>query len=110
VTKYIVDVPFYRGPNPILVNLNTWTKLPKKFQDLLTDAAIEAEKKAVARFEELAREERPLLIKEGIQVIELPPAEKEKFLKVAYDEGWKDIVEKNPQTGPELKKLLTKGK
>ena len=110
VTKYIVDIPFYRGPNPILVNLNTWNKLSKKFQDLLNDAAIEAEKKAVARFQDLARDERPLLIKEGIQVIDLPLAEKEKFLKVAYDEGWKDIIEKCPQTGPELKKLLTKGK
>jgi len=58
----------------------------------------------------LAREERPLLITEGIQVIELPPAEREKFLKVAYDEGWKDIVQKNLQIGPELKNLLTKGK
>ncbi len=108
VTKYIVDVPFYRGPNPLLVNLNTWNKLPKKLQDLLTEAAIEAEKKAVARFEELTKEERPLLVKEGIQVIELPPAEKEKFLKVAYDEGWQDVIEKCPKTGPELKKLLTK--
>ena len=108
MTKYIVDVPFYRGPNPLLVNLNTWNKLPKKFQDLLTDAAKEAEKKAVARFEELTKEERPLLIKDGIKVIELPPPEKEKFLKVAYDEGWKDIIAKCPQTGPELKKLLTK--
>jgi TRAP-type C4-dicarboxylate transport system substrate-binding protein len=110
LTKYIVDVPFYRGPNPILVNLNTWNKLPKKFQDLMTEAAIEAEKKAVARFEDLQKQERPLLIKEGIQVITLPPAEKEKFLKVAFDEGWKDVIEKCPKTGPELKKLLTKGK
>ncbi len=110
VTKYIVDVPFYRGPNPLLVNLNSWNKLPKKLQTLLTEAAMEAEKKAVARFEDLAREERPLLIKEGIQVIELPPAEKERFLNVAYDEGWKDVIQKCPQTGPELKKLLTKGK
>jgi TRAP-type transport system periplasmic protein len=108
VTKYIVDVPFYRGPNPLLVNLNTWNKLPKKFQALLTEAAKEAEKKAVARFEELTMEERPLLIKEGIKVIELPPAEKEKFLKVAYDEGWKDVIQKCPKTGPELKGLLTK--
>ncbi len=108
VTKYIVDVPFYRGPNPLLVNLNTWNKLPKKFQTLLTEAAKEAEKKAVARFEELTMEERPLLIKEGIKVIELPQAEKEKFLKVAYDEGWKDVIQKCPKTGPELEKLLTK--
>lgn len=110
VTKYIVEPGFYRGPNPILVNLNTWNKLPKKFQDLLNEAAIESEKTVVAYFEDLAKKERPLLIKEGIQVIDLPPKEKEKFQKVAYEEGWKDVLQKNPQTGPELKKLLTKGK
>ncbi len=109
-TKYLVDVPFYRGPNPLVMNLNTWNKLPKKLQDLLTEATIEAEKRAVARFEELQKEERPILIKEGIQIITLPPAEKEKFLRVAYEEGWKDILQKCPQTGPELKKLLTKQK
>lgn len=109
VTKYIVEPGFYRGPNPILVNLNTWNKLPKKFQDLLTEAAIESEKTVVAYFEDLAKKERPLLIKEGIQVIDLPPVEKEKFLRVAYEEGWKDVLQKNPQTGPVLKKLLTKG-
>jgi len=29
---------------------------------------------------------------------------------VAYDEGWKDVLEKNPVTGPKLKELLTKKK
>ncbi len=110
MTKYIVDVPFYRGANPLLMNLATWNKLPKKLQDIVTEATIEAEKKAVAKFEQLRKEERPLLLKEGIQVIELPPAEKEKFLRVAYDEGWKDVIQKSPQLGPELKKLLTKSK
>jgi TRAP-type C4-dicarboxylate transport system substrate-binding protein len=110
VTKYILDIPFYRGPNPILVNLAAWNKLPKKFQDILTEAAVEAEKKAVAHFEDLSKKERPLLIKEGIQIIDLPAAEKEKFLKVAYEEGWKDVIQKSPQTGLELKKLLTKAK
>jgi TRAP-type transport system periplasmic protein len=110
VTKYIVEPGFYRGPNPILVNLNTWNKLPRKFQDLLDEAAIESEKTVVAYFEDLAKKERPLLIKEGIRVIDLPPQEKEKFLRVATEEGWKDVLQKNPQTGPELKKLLTKGR
>lgn len=109
-TKYIVDVPFYRGPNPIVMNLNTWKKLPQKLQDIITEATIEAEKRAVAKFEELQKEERPLLLKAGIQVITLPPAEKERFLKVAYDSGWADVIQKCPQTGPELKKLLSKGK
>jgi hypothetical protein len=53
------------------------------------------------------KQERPLLIKEGIQVIDLPPSEKEKFLKVASEEGWKDVLQKNPKTGPELRNRLT---
>jgi TRAP-type C4-dicarboxylate transport system substrate-binding protein len=108
--KYIVEPGFYQVPNPLLMNLNTWNKLPKKFKDLLTEAAIEAEKRTIAHFDELAKQERPILLKEGLQVIDLPPAEKEKFLKVAYDEGWKDVLEKNPVTGPKLKELLTKKK
>jgi len=109
-TKYVVDPGFYQVPNPLVMNLNTWNKLPKKLQDLLTEAAAEAEKKVVAYFDDLAKQERPILLKEGIQVIDLPPAEKEKFLKVAYDEGWKDIIAKSPQIGPKLKELLTKKK
>ena len=109
-TKYVVDPGFYQVPNPLLMNLNTWNKLPKKLQGLLTEAAAEAEKKVVADFDDLAKQERPILLKGGIQVITLPPAESEKYLKVAYDEGWKDILEKCPATGPKLKELLTKKK
>jgi len=109
-TKYIVDPGFYQVPNPLVANLNTWNKLPRKLQDLLTEAAIEAEKRVVALFDDLAKQERPILLKEGIQVIDLPPAEKEKFLKVAYEEGWKDLIGKSPVAGAKLKELLTKKK
>jgi TRAP-type transport system periplasmic protein len=109
-TKYIVDPGFYQVPNPLVANLNTWNKLPRKLQDLLTEAAIEAEKRVVALFDDLAKQERPILLKEGIQVIDLPPAEKEKFLKVAYEEGWKDLLGKSPVEGAKLKELLTKKK
>ncbi len=109
-TKFVVEPGFYQVPNPLLVNLKAWNSLPKKLQDLLTEAAVEAEKRVVASFEELAKKERPELLAEGMQVIDLPAAEKEKFLKVAHDEGWKDVIEKSPEIGPELKKLLTKAR
>jgi TRAP-type C4-dicarboxylate transport system substrate-binding protein len=107
-TKYVVDPGFYNVPNPLLINMNAWNKLPKKIQDILTEASIEAEKKVVAFFEDAERNERPLLAKEGIETIGLAPAEAQKFLTVAYDEGWKDIMQKNPQTGPELKRLFVR--
>ena len=109
-TKYVVDPGFYTVPNPVLININVWNKLPQKLKDILRDATIEAEKKVVAEFNELAKEERPILIKGGMQTIILPPAEAEKLLRIAYDEGWKDVIQKNPQTGPQLKKLLSKSK
>ncbi len=109
-TQYVVDPGFYNVPNPLLINLKTWNQLPPKLRYLLTEAALEAEKKVVALFDDLAKQERPILLNGGIQVITLPPAESEKFLKVAYDEGWKDIIGKSPQIGPKLKELLTKKK
>jgi TRAP-type C4-dicarboxylate transport system substrate-binding protein len=109
-TQYVVDPPFYTVPNPLLINLKTWNKLSKKLQDILTEAAKESEKKVVAYFDELEKKERPLLLKEGLKVITLSPAESEKFLTVAYEEAWKDILQKNPKSGADLKKLLNKGK
>lgn len=109
-TQYVVDPPFYTVPNPLLINLKAWNKLPKKLQELLTEAAKEAEKKVVAYFDDLEKKERPLLLKEGLQVITLPPAESEKFLRVAYEEAWKDVLQKNPKVGGDLKKMMTKTK
>jgi TRAP-type transport system periplasmic protein len=107
-TKYFVTSGFYSGPHPMVMNLKTYNGLPKKFQDVLNEAAKEAERKIVAYYQEEEKKEFPLLKQAGLQAIDLPPAEKEKFLKIAYDEGWKDVIEKCPKTGPELKKLLTK--
>jgi hypothetical protein len=71
---------------------------------------MEAERKIIDYYAEEEKKEMPLLKQAGLQVIDLPPAEREKFLKIAYEEGWKDIIEKCPKTGPELKALLTKKK
>ncbi|OGP73912.1 MAG: hypothetical protein A2V86_03570 [Deltaproteobacteria bacterium RBG_16_49_23] len=109
-TKYIVEPPFYSGPHPMVMNLKTWNGLPKKFQDVINEAAMEAERKIVAYYVEEIKKELSLLKQAGLQVIDLPPAEKEKFLKIAYEEGWKDILGKSPQVGAKLKELLTKKK
>lgn len=108
--KYIVKPGFFIVDDPILVNLKTWKKLPRKLQDLLIEAGIEAEKKVYADYQDLEKNEYLLLEKEGVKIIDLPVSEKERFLKVAYGEGWKVILEKCPKAGPELKKLLTTGK
>lgn len=107
VTKYIVEPPFYQTPNMLVFSLKKWNELPKNLQHIMTEAAVASEKKVMAYFGKLVKEERPILLKKGLKVINLPPAQKEKFLRVAYDSAWKEILEKCPETGPEIKKLLT---
>jgi TRAP-type C4-dicarboxylate transport system substrate-binding protein len=80
-TKYIVEPSFYTGPHPMVMNLKTWNGLPKKFKDVIMEAAMEAEKKIVAYYQEEIKKEFSLLKQAGVQVIDLPPAEKEKFLR-----------------------------
>jgi len=60
---------------------------------------MEAEKKTVALYEEMRKKETLFCKRQVSRVIDLPPAEKTKFLKVADDEGWKDVLQKCPQTG-----------
>jgi len=106
-TKYIVMPSFYSGPHPMVMNLKVYNELSQKFKDVINQAAMEAEKKTVAFYEAERKKEVALLKQAGLQVIELPPAEAEKFLKVADDEGWKDVLTKCPATGPKLRELLT---
>jgi TRAP-type C4-dicarboxylate transport system substrate-binding protein len=109
-TKYIVMPSFYSGPHPMVMNLKTWNGLAPKFKEVINQAAMEAEKKTVAFYHEEQTKEVALLKQAGLQVIDLPPAEAEKFLKVADDEGWKDVLSKCPENGPKLRALLTKKK
>ena len=49
------------------------------------------------------------MIDSGIEVNELPPAEAERFLDVAYSSYWKSIEEAStPEMVAKLKKMLTK--
>ncbi len=109
VTRYVVDPGFFKVPNPLLINLKSWNKLPRKLQDILNEAAVEG-KKTVALFADLLKAERPILQKQGIETIVLPQAEKDKFLTAAYDAGWKELAEKVPGAVPELRRFLSKTK
>lgn len=108
LTKFVLEPGFYQVPNPLLVSHKAWQRLPKNLRKLITEAAVEAEKEAVKYSQELEKAERPKLLKERVQVVELPAGEREKFLKTAYDATLNEIMEKCPQNGSELKKLLIK--
>ncbi len=43
----------------------------------------------------------------GVEVITFSPKDTEYFLKVAYESGWKEVLDVAPEHGPKLKELLS---
>ena len=80
-TKYVVEPGFYTGPNPLVMNLKIrGTRFPRSSR-IYHGGCQRGGRKTVAFYEEQEKKEMRSLKKAGLQVIDLPPAEKEKFLK-----------------------------
>ena len=108
VVKYTVDPPFYNGANVILINLNTWKKLPENIQKILLASEEQAEHYAIDRGKKRIRQGEEKMAKEGMKVIKLPKAEAKKLVDAANSSLWAVVMSKSPETGSKLKELFTK--
>ncbi len=110
VTKYVNTPGFYSPNTSILLSLDTWNKLPKHLQDLMIETHIKAVRGPIYEYYQDAYDKTwQEMIDSGIEVNELPPAEAERFLDVAYSSYWKSIEEAStPEMVAKLKEMLTK--
>ena len=108
VTKYVVDPGFYQVDVCILVNLDTWNRLPKDLQQVLTDVAKEIEHEASGYFNKIIKEERDLITQKGVQVLEFSPDDEKQYLEIAYKSGWARVSAKSPDDAAKLKKMIDK--
>lgn len=106
VTKYRVEPPFYRASVEVLVNLDSWNELTDEQKSTLREAA--------DFMEGLCEEDRKINETEkqrqadaGIEAIVFEGEEADAWLKQAYETGWADFIETNPEEGPKLKELLS---
>ncbi len=111
VTKYRVEPGFYHATLHTLANLKKWNTLDKKVQDLLTSVAMGFEAKSETtspEFQALLKKQKDWMASEGMQTITLEGAERDKWLKAAVGEGWKEVLDRSPEHGAALQKLFTK--
>jgi TRAP-type C4-dicarboxylate transport system substrate-binding protein len=95
--------------NLLLVNLNSWNRLPKDIQGLLTKTAIEVEEEGRATYMAMLEKEEKDLQKLGVEIVVLPPKEAEKYLNAFYTQGWDELVTKpDPEFASRLKATLDK--
>ena len=108
VTKYVVGPGFYKVSHPLLMNVDTWDKLPKHIQEVLMEALRLEVIVIDARTEDEITNEYKLLKKAGMEIIEFSPKETKKYLDMAYKEGWKGQLAMEKKNTKKLRKLLSK--
>jgi TRAP-type transport system periplasmic protein len=103
VTKYLLYPGFLETPNVVLVNLDTWKKLPKHLQDFLTEQADIHGRNVVKFNHDYEKKELDSYKAAGMVFVELPKADGDALIKLANDSVTKVVMEKAPD---EAKKIL----
>lgn len=106
VAKYLVRPRFGEMAVTLLVNVNSWDRLPKDLQDIINKSILEVEAESPAtsfkRYEASQKE----LLKRGMEILVLPPIEAEKFIDIWYERTWQEVVlSRNPEFGKRLKEI-----
>ena len=108
VTKYVIDHPYYVSTAVAIMNLNSWNKLPKDLQSLLTESMIEYEKEKIGVEEKSREEARQKMIRAKVEFYKLSPPVAEWYVSTAYKAAWDYQQKRFPEVTSKLKELLTK--
>jgi TRAP-type C4-dicarboxylate transport system substrate-binding protein len=106
-TKFRVDPGFYNAEVSIIGNLAAYQKLTQAQREFLDRQALALEQQN-EHWKQFNEEEIKRQRAAGIQVIAFDPATARAYVEKAYQTGWEGILKTAPDTGPRLKKLLSK--
>jgi len=108
VTKYVIDHPYHTGNSILVMNLDTWNRLPKHLQELITEVGREVQPDIETLNDRRHEEERQLWRDAGIEFIEFSPADAKWYVDLAYDTMWERLMTKAPENAAKLWDLITR--
>lgn len=108
VTKYMILPGVFQMEPATMINLDRWNKIPKDLQDIILDEIQKYEYIGTMRNYKLVEKEEKIREKAGMKNIYLPPGDAEKFVKIAYNSTWEEIVKASPEYGPKLRKAMSR--
>jgi len=106
--KYRVDPPFYNVQGGIIMNVAKWQSLTQTQRDLLTKTMRDFEDEMLVKAADLDKAYRKEQDDAGIQPIVLTGKMAEDYVRIAYESGWAEAMELDPENAPKLKALITK--
>ncbi|MAC77267.1 MAG: C4-dicarboxylate ABC transporter substrate-binding protein [Rhodobacteraceae bacterium] len=104
--KYRLDPGFFQTDVLISMNLDAWNALSPEAQEIVQQAAIDHEKSSYEANIALNEEEGKIMADNGIETIELTGAQREMFLKTAYDIAWARLQGRDATYHDQLKAVF----
>jgi len=108
VCKYMLLPTYYDVRTSLLMNKSAFDRLSPHLQKVLLEAVVEVEEWGVKVFREEADKEQERLRKYGMEMIKLPDAEAKRYLQIARDAIWEQIIKDAPKNGPRLREAFIK--
>ncbi len=105
VLPYYVVHPYFTTNLSVIINLDTWTRIPKHVQDLMRDTYLEFEPKLVEQY----RDEETKAFSEWnklAQPVEFSPSDAEWFVETIWDFEIQRVLKDLPEHGPKLLELM----
>jgi len=107
VAKYQLRPMYGEVVQPFLSNIDSWNKLPKDMQELITKTTIETEEESRNKLIAQLKKDDAELVRLGMKFSNLPAQEGEKLQRTFYERSWEELVLKySPDTGAKLKKSV----
>lgn len=105
VVKYLLRPTFGNLVEMVLVNRDTWNKLPKDLQNLVLQVTREMEEEGYKALSAYAKYEEEKLLRLGMELNVFPSAEGEKLVNAFYQQSWKELAMKySPDFSSRFKK------
>lgn len=108
VTKYMILPGVFQMEPAMMINLDRWNKIPKDLQEIIIDEVQKYEYIGTMRNYKLVEKEERIREKAGMKNIQLPPGDAEKFVRIAYNSTWEEIIKASPEYGPKLRKAMSR--
>jgi len=108
VTKFLIEPGVFQMEPATMINMDRWKKIPKDLQDIVMETTKECELIAATRVAALLQKEDQIREKAGMKTVKLVPEDAERFVRLAYDTTWEQVIKSAPEYGPKLRKATTK--
>jgi TRAP-type C4-dicarboxylate transport system substrate-binding protein len=107
VSKYILHPPIpITTSNSFLVNAKRWDGLPPDVKKLIMDTIITLEPEVYDFFTKVMYTAEAELVKKGMEITDLPPAEAKKYYYAFTDHTWGIFQKKFPEYGPKVYEMV----